>query len=937
MGKQETIDIGSIRNQFASRKFISNTDEEFCAMFDDLIYYLRKFWTVDLNSELRINIALCYYFHRSKLKICSLSEFMLAAGVSSYNQDMFKDCYFRSLFYTTKKADKLINTLMMDYDECKTDIYENKSKLCIDFKTLMLFQRLRQIPSVVRFAVDLLNRFGGTIEKNKIVKLMVDYKLNIKVFVLFMDDILRMKYFSALDVREVKRFCEKQSQHPNTEDLRYYCDIFELRKKRKDEKDPITMLLFGYDGVFTNLADTLQLRIKCTLAYYRWNDSLIPDFNVLLQECDIPLDKYQNVVDRYNEAKKLIQNTEKRLALKSRIIEARHGYVMPKFDDKKTNDNYDLLKTDKTMMDEIYNVVSLTEYRFLLSEQYDSESIVYDIEDKQQSGIEYFFPLVINKIKSAIRKFNVETLILPTLNEKYPKYENGLMMRYDIMQPMYESFGEECIMNDEYNISAATFNKCLKKAQSIRKNIVMVASKTCRNFGIRKFQTIDIRHIVAIIIYTDETGYAHALNRSYWSNNHISHTHNFYWFGRYLFESIEYFGEVFNENVDDKTIKIHQGATKRFSFDSFAPAVNYPRSTTSSMKIALQFSTKYGCVLELTPKYTGILNNSKFIDVSTMSKYEDEREKLFFGRGCAVQISNIIVTKNKGSLKNFIAPLLYLEKLVQQTIFDHSFYNSAHLYSKVTKETLYKLIQTTIEINSSTKPSQYITIVNKHFSSTADEIVYTVDLFMKWCLSRSFITFEALPLEIPYMNEDLVNFFVMKNDHMNTKNVYIINIQNISALIPNLKHFRSCDKRIIDMRDYLLHQEAVEGYYNVQIVKLLPNSTRHEIVDHITDALEQINFNFINHKNKINKYKMLKASLVQKLAKTDLSGVTGSDPYHDINLLDVKLKAVNIDTGASGFALRSIYNEIIDNDGDIVEVIVNKIHPKYYPTNADVN
>eukprot|EP01084_Bolivina_argentea_P274846 468596_1 len=836
-------------------------------MFDDLIYYLRKFWTVDLNSELRINIALCYYFHRSKLKICSLSEFMLAAGVSSYNQDMFKDCYFRSLFYTTKKADKLINTLMMDYDECKTDIYENKSKLCIDFKTLMLFQRLRQIPSVVRFAVDLLNRFGGTIEKNKIVKLMVDYKLNIKVFVLFMDDILGMKHFSALYVYEVKRFCEKQSQHPNTEDLRYYCDIFELRKKRKDEKDPITMLLFGYDGVFTNLADTLQLRIKCTLAYYRWNDSLIPDFNVLLQECDIPLDKYQNVVDRYNEAKKLIQNTEKRLALKSRIIEARHGYVMPKFDDEKTNDNYDI----------------------------------------------------------------------STLNQKYPKYENGLMMRYDIMQPMYESFGEECIMNDEYNISATTFNKYLKKAQSIRKNIVMVASKTCRNFGIRKFQTIDIRHIVAIIIYTDETGYAHALNRSYWSNNHISHTHNFYWFGRYLFESIEYFGEVFNENVDDKTIKIHQGATKRFSFDSFAPAVNYPRSTTSSMKIALQFSTKYGCVLELTPKYTGILNNSKFIDVSTMSKYEDEREKLFFGRGCAVQISNIIVTKNKGSLKNFIAPLLYLEKLVQQTIFDHSFYNSAHLYSKVTKETLYKLIQTTIEINSSTKPSQYITIVNKHFSSTADEIVYTVDLFMKWCLSRSFITFEALPLEIPYMNEDLVNFFVMKNDHMNTKNVYIINIQNISALIPNLKHFRSCDKRIIDMRDYLLHQEAVEGYYNVQIVKLLPNSTRHEIVDHITDALEQINFNFINHKNKINKYKMLKASLVQKLAKTDLSGVTGSDPYHDINLLDVKLKAVNIDTGASGFALRSIYNEIIDNDGDIVEVIVNKIHPKYYPTNADVN
>ncbi len=332
-----------------------------------------------------------------------------------------------------------------------------------------------------------------------------------------------------------------------------------------------------------------------------------------------------------------------KLALNSRVIEARGGYVMQKFDDHKEidhkventvnnrlNDASIIYKAnDPLIMDTIYDISDNQQIiDFLNHEEYDSESVMMDLEHQEQSNLTLIRDDKISKIITKISNKHYMNKMESVFEELYAKYDKGKMMRYDVMEPTYESFAEECITNNTYTISATTFNKYLRKSQTIYGNITinsMIANKTSRKFGIQQYQPIDIRHIMAIIIYTDETGYSHALNRSFWTTNKQTlGCQDFYWFGRYLFEAIEYFGDLFHENFEHK---IHQGATKAFSFGSFAPSVNYPRSTTSSMKIALQFSTNTGCVLELIPKYTGILNNSKFIDVSKMSKYENEQER----------------------------------------------------------------------------------------------------------------------------------------------------------------------------------------------------------------------------------------------------------------------------------------------------------------------
>lgn len=190
------------------------------------------------------------------------------------------------------------------------------------------------------------------------------------------------------------------------------------------------------------------------------------------------------------------------------------------------------------------------------------------------------------------------------------------------------SFAEESIMNEVCNISASTFYKHLQTALSLLSKVELTAIESSKRFGIRRHQKVDIRHVLSIVIYTAETRYCHALNRSFWAESGSdAHSQNFYWFGRFLFEAVEYFGDCFNERLDGDTAKILQGASRTFTFDNFAPSVHYPRSTTSSIKVALQFSSKDSCVLELIPKYSGTLNTSKYIDVSGMSQYEDEQEK----------------------------------------------------------------------------------------------------------------------------------------------------------------------------------------------------------------------------------------------------------------------------------------------------------------------
>eukprot|EP01083_Nonionella_stella_P004800 13996_1 len=445
------------------------------------------------------------------------------------------------------------------------------------------------------------------------------------------------------------------------------------------------------------------------------------------------------------------------------------------------------------------------------------------------------------------------------LDDDLRVYDLGIFMRYDVNNPRFESLAEETMFNEVANISNERFNKHLMKAKEIHiQHCFMMLSKASDfHFGIEQYEPISIAHIMAVIIHTEEPKYSRDFSRSCLLLNRTDsemviqyHCNNFYWFGRYLFECIEYFGKT----LEQSSTQHRQGLPQTFKFDLFAPLINYPRSTTESLDMAFHFAADTGCVLELSPKYYGILNFAKFIHLSTILEEYDTDTRLFFGRRCAIQISNIWLSI-RCPLQQFILPLFYLEKVMLQTIFDRQFYNAKHLYEDDStfniQNRLVHLIRTCTAMSlfrqenrdhiTTVDTETQLMIITHYFPTiTADQhegIRYTVDLLEHWCLQRTFITFESFVAELPFMIPQLRDYFVSRNDD---NEAYDIHIANLQVIMPNLKHYRNFNKHVIAVHPLTTKNPVVRAH---------SNSIIDTIDDNLVDYYRAKNRATVSHRN----------------------------------------------------------------------------------------
>eukprot|EP01083_Nonionella_stella_P004798 13991_1 len=418
-------------------------------------------------------------------------------------------------------------------------------------------------------------------------------------------------------------------------------------------------------------------------------------------------------------------------------------------------------------------------------------------------------------------------------------YDVGIFMRYDVNNPRFESLAEETMFNEVVNISNARFNQHMMKAKEVydERCFIMLSSADDFSFGIEKYQPISISHIIAVIIHTEEPNYSRAFIRSCLLLNHKdpdtviqNHCNNFYWFGRYLFECIEYFGMILDEQSSTEQ---RQGLARTFKFDLFAPLINVPRSTTKSLKRAFDYAADRGCVLEFSPKYYGVLNSTKFINLKNISEDYDKDTRIFFGKRCAIQINNIWLS-NRRPLQEFILPLLYLEKIMLQTIFDRQFYNAKHLYKDIHRSTvqmrLFYLLRSCTAITLFQQVNRHVIevdkqtqmmIITRYFPSIPIEqhleIRYIVNLLKHWCLQRTFITFESFQAELPFMVQPLRDYFVSRSNQ--------IHIANLQFIMPNLKNYRNFNKRVVAVEplkteDHIVraHSDSIIGTIDANLV-----------------------------------------------------------------------------------------------------------------------
>eukprot|EP01083_Nonionella_stella_P269388 911391_1 len=458
---------------------------------------------------------------------------------------------------------------------------------------------------------------------------------------------------------------------------------------------------------------------------------------------------------------------------------------------------------------------------FFISEEYDSEAVIQDIEDDNGNISHAISEYIVNPTSKENNYYHFMRRFV--YYHRYPPYRKGKRMRYLLLKPKYSSVVEEICLNELCPLSIQQWNTILTEAsKEYNKNKDLYCNVTDNRFGVEEGEPMGIHHLISIFVFTGVSTehtdrlrtYRRCFNKSYYVWPTVVHCNNFYWLGRYLYEAVKFYGKSFTKKGKD-TVLSHVIRTTK-SFNSVAPTFNSPILTKDVNEIASQFLTYTGkgCVLALCPKYYGDIDNSKFLDAVLFNK------PIRLLNSAKVQVRSIEIMHPRQPIEDMLLAMQYIEKLFCQTTYCMHFYNADDLYTPENISNAYLLISGAV-----------------HVSITP----YVRHLFENWCFKREFITLETFKSEVRFMNHKLAQFLF---DKISNK----INIDNVKKLLPNLKHYRDPDGILrnadLEIKRYYRSTHAVENNGKPDQFGLLYNCQEHDIPIHIVDALERVHFNF---------------------------------------------------------------------------------------------
>ena len=243
-------------------------------------------------------------------------------------------------------------------------------------------------------------------------------------------------------------------------------------------------------------------------------------------------------------------------------------------------------------------------------------------------------------------------------NSKYisTDYHFGVDFCYLYMENIYSSIKAELTQNKQYYIDFDQFETKLYKAILKHKIAIETYKLKCdryvKGYNIIRNSYITIRHILAIVAYTDFTNFCtkfratHRPIKKGESDESVRKRHQkFYLFGRALFEAVKFYGQKMG-----KKKKVYYGLDKEMTFGSYTRNFNQPISTTNSLQIAHNFSHGKGIILTFKRGSNHPDTTPKYLNVSWMSDLRNEEELLFYGENVIFEIHNIYQVEKTGNL-----------------------------------------------------------------------------------------------------------------------------------------------------------------------------------------------------------------------------------------------------------------------------------------------
>eukprot|EP01083_Nonionella_stella_P022031 60907_1 len=365
-------------------------------------------------------------------------------------------------------------------------------------------------------------------------------------------------------------------------------------------------------------------------------------------------------------------------------------------------------------------------------------------------------------------------------------YSTGVYIDHSSLSPLHVNFKEEVINNSVYPMTGANWDDSLNEAQAILKSkwkeddTKWRAKVTNEIYGIRIGDRIQIEHVLGVYLYTSNTTLCTKFRESYRSSEYDKnnqnirsyHINNFYWMGRFIYTAIQFFGQ--KPDIGDR---FYHGLKQQFLFTEFSVTIEPPTSTTKDRNVAQRiFAGDNGTVLTLKPKFKYQLNNSKYLDVSAISNYGKEEERLFAGM-TVLAVIDIQYRKGRKTarLGKCALVFLYFERILEQTIHNKSYYNYGLVSKADQRKYLLPLIQHQMQRNGYSDNGE---------EQKEDKDEYLYALFEHFCDSKQeYVNLTCINDEIARMDESIQCIFFHKDDK------WQINDDNLQLIFPKLKGY----------------------------------------------------------------------------------------------------------------------------------------------------
>eukprot|EP01083_Nonionella_stella_P167338 562138_1 len=171
-------------------------------------------------------------------------------------------------------------------------------------------------------------------------------------------------------------------------------------------------------------------------------------------------------------------------------------------------------------------------------------------------------------------------------------------------------------------------------------------------------------HLLAVILYCNYDALSYEFSATYrpqrsheWMASIMERHSNFWWFGKWIKECVNWFGAAVNECRID-TFYHGIGMEMLVPYNGFN--INGPLSTSVSLCVAVNFANNQGLIVELEGRHD---SQKKCFSCSWLSDYSNEREYLFVQHRDALSTCNIVHCQTGTEYKEMLCALKHLNTM----------------------------------------------------------------------------------------------------------------------------------------------------------------------------------------------------------------------------------------------------------------------------------